>query len=282
MTSSVIGAISPQLERAEIERAKRKPTESLQAYDYYLRALASLYRYTREANIEALKLIQTANNLDPDFAVPFALGANCFVQRWAFGWSNDDAEDVTEARRLARRALELDKDDPTVLALAGAALGFIAGEVEEGAALLARAISLDPNLAAARYWYGWIQLYLGDGDAAIEQFQIGLRMSPLDPRIFMAQNGMANAYFLAGRYEDGSLWAKLAVQQNPNYVRAHRVMMSCHAMAGRVEEARQVWAVARQIDPTQRISTVKKGWHFRRPKDIQLYAEAFRIAGMPE
>jgi pentatricopeptide repeat protein len=282
VTSSVIGAISPQLERAEIERAKRKPTESLQAYDYYLRALASLYRYTREANREALKLIQTANNLDPDFAVPFALGANCFVQRWAFGWSNDDAEDVTEARRLARRALELDKDDPTVLAFAGAALGLFAGEVEEGAALLARAISLDPNLAAARYSYGWIQLYLGDGDAAIEQFQIGLRMSPLDPRIFMAQNGMANAYFLAGRYEDGSLWAKLAVQQNPNYVRAHRVMMSCHAMAGRVEEARQVWAVARQIDPTQRISTVIKGWHFRRPKDIQLYAEAFRIAGMPE
>jgi TolB-like protein len=282
VTMSVIGAIAPQLERAEIARAQRKPTESLQAYDYYLRALAYNYRFTREANIETLKLTQTANNLDPDFAAPFALGALCFVQRWAFGWSSGGAEDKTEARRLARRAIELDKDDPTVLALAGQALAILVGEVEEGAALLARAISLDPNLAIARSSYGWIQLYLGDGDAAIEQFQIGLRMSPLDPRIFLAQHGLAMAHFLAGRYEEGSLWAKIAVQQNPNFVGAHRVMMACHAMAGRVEEARQAWAVAREIDPTQRISTVIKRWHFRRPKDIQLYAEAFRRAGMPE
>ena len=140
--------------------------------------------------------------------------------------------------------------------------------MEEGAALLARAISLDPNLAVARIWNGWVQIYLGDGDAAIEQFQIGLRMSPLDTRIFLAQTGMANAHFLAGRYEDGSLWAKIAVQQNPNFVGAHRIMMSCHAMAGRIEEARQAWAVARQIDPTQRISTVRNSGAIVDPKII--------------
>jgi TolB-like protein len=282
VTMSVIGAIAPQLERAEIARAQRKPTESLQAYDYYLRALASTYRFTREANIEALNLTQTANNLDPNFAAAFALGANCFVQRRAFGWRSDGAEDVSEARRLARRAIELDRDDPKVLALAGMALALFVGEVEEGAALLARAISLDPNLAAARFWNGWVQVHLGDQDAAIEQFQIGLRMSPFDARIFLAQLGMATANFLAGRYEDGSLWAKIAVQQSPNYVAAHRIMMSCHAMAGRVEEARQAWAVARHIDPAQRISTALKRSPFRRPQDIQRYKDAFRIAGMPE
>jgi len=282
VTMSAIGAIAPQLERAEIARAQRKPTESLQAYDYYLRALASLHRFTREENIEALKLTQTANNLDPDYAAPLALGAECLVQRWAFGWSSSSAEDKTEARRLARRALDLGKDDPTVLAIAGNALAIFVGEVDEGAALLARAISLDPNLAVARIWNGWVQIYLGDGDAAIGQFQIGLRMSPLDPRIFLAQIGMATAHFLAGRSEDGSLWAKMAVQQNPGYVGAHRTLMACHAMAERVEEARQAWAVARQIDPTQRISAIIKRSRFRRPKDIQLFAEAYRIAGMPE
>ena len=282
VTMSVIGAIAPQLERAEIARAQRKPTESLQAYDYYLRALVNNYRYTREANMEALKLTQTANNLDPDFAAPFALGADCLAQRWGFGWSSAGAEDVTEARRLARRALELDKDDPRVLALAGETLGLFAGELDEGAALLARAVSLDPNLAVARIWTGYVQLWLGDEDAAIEQFQIGLRLSPLDPRIFMAQNGMAIAHFLAGRYEDGSLWAKIAVQQNPDYVGAHRTLMACHAMAGRVEEARQAWAVARQIDPTQSISIVMNRLRFRRPQDVQRYMDAYRMAGMPE
>jgi TolB-like protein/class 3 adenylate cyclase len=284
VTTSVIGAIAPQLEWAEIARAQRKPTESLQAYDYYLRALASFYRFTPEANIEALKLTRTANNLDPDYAAPFALGATCYVQRWGFGWNIADAEDETEARRLTRRALELGKDDPLVLALAGQALGLFIGELQEGSALLARAISLDPNLAAARFWNGYVQLYLGDGDAAIEQFQIGIRMSPLDPRIYLAQNGIAAAHFSAGRYEDGSLWAKIAVHQNPNFVAAHHTLMACHAMAGRVEEARQAWAVARQIDPTQRLSTVlSKRYRLRRSKDIiQRYAEAFRIVGMPE
>jgi Flp pilus assembly protein TadD len=77
---------------------------------------------------------------------------------------------------------------------------------------------------------------------------------------------MAMAHFLAGRYEEGSLWAKTALQQNPNFVSARRILMACHAMAGRVEEARQAWAVARQIDPAQRIATVLNRCHFRDPK----------------
>src|SRR5207247_3205243 len=136
VTSSVIGALSPQLERAEIERAKRKPTESLQAYDYYLRALACFHKFTSEANIEALKLTRIASGLDPEFAAAYALGARCYVQRRTFGWRIDTAaQEIAEARRLARRALELDRDDPSVLARAGNALAFLVGEVEEGAAL---------------------------------------------------------------------------------------------------------------------------------------------------
>jgi pentatricopeptide repeat protein len=283
VTMSVIGSIAPHLERAEIARALRKPTESLQAYDYYLRALASFYRFsTPEANMGAFKLAQTASDLDPDFAAPFALAAECLVQRWAFRWSVGGAEEVTEAQRLARRAVEIDNDDPTVLATAGVVLGPFAGEVEEAAMLLARSVSLDPNLAVAQIWYGWVQLLLGDGNAAIQHFQIGLRMSPLDPRIFLAQHGMASAHFLASRYEEGKLWAKIAVQQNPNYIGAHRLLMSCHAMAGQVEEARRVWAAMRKMDPTLRISTAMKWQNFRRPRDIQLFEEAYRIAGMPE
>jgi TolB-like protein len=283
VTMSVVGALTPQLERAEMARAQCKPTESLQAYDFYLRALAIFYRFTREGNIEAFKLAKTAGSLDPNFARPFALAADCLVQRWAFGWSTGSTEDVEEARRLARRALEIDKNDPSALALAGMALALFVGEVEDGAALLTRAITFDPNLALARIWNGWAQLGLGNQAAAIEQFQIGLRLSPLDPRIFVAQTGMAAAHFLASRYEEGCAWSKIAVQQNPNFVGAHRNLVACHAMAGRIEEARQAWAVARQIDPGQRISTgVLNRLLRRRPQDVQRYTEAFRMVGMPE
>jgi len=282
VTSSVIGAIAPQLQRAEIERAQRKPTGSLQAYDYYLRALASLYRRTREETTEALKLTEIASGIDPEFAAAYALGARCYAQKKSFGWSSDASQERVEARRLARRAIELDQDDPSVLARAGHALAFVVGEVEEGAALLSRAINLDPNQAAARSLRAWVHLFSGEIDAAIEQFQVALRSSPLDPSIFSPQTGMAFAHFLAGRNEEASSWAATAVRRQPTFLPGQRIMMACHAMSGRVEEARQACMLALQLDPTQRISGIKDRAPFRRAEDIERLAQAFRIAGMPE
>ncbi|WP_249727306.1 adenylate/guanylate cyclase domain-containing protein [Bradyrhizobium sp. sBnM-33] len=241
VTMNVIGAISPKLERAEIDRAKRKPTENLHAYDYYLRALACVYRIAREANIQALKLTKKAIRRDPEFALSYALGARCYVQRKGFGWRIDTvAQEIAEARRLARRALELDRDDPSVLAWAGYALAYVVGEVEEGAALASRAITLDPNLATARHWGGWVHLYLGDVDAAIEQFEVASRLNPLDQRIFNVQTGLAYAHFFAGRNEEASTWATTALRQQPDYRPAQFILAACHAMSGRIEEAREI------------------------------------------
>ncbi len=281
VTASVVGAISPKLEQAEIERSRRKPTGSLQAYDYYLRALACNYQYTRESNIEALKFTQIANEFDPEFAASYALGAGSLQARKSFGWSVDTAQEIKEARRLAGRALELGKDDPWVLAVAGQTLSFLVGQIEEGAVLLSRAISLDPNLAVAHTWNGWTQVYLGDVEAAIDQFQVALRLSPVDPRIFLTQTGMAFAHFLAGRYEDASSWATIAIRRQPNFLGARRIMMACHAMAGRVKEAQQECELALRMDPTMRISQIKDRIPLR-PKDIAKFADAYRIAGMPE
>jgi TolB-like protein len=282
LTGSVIGAIYPQLERAEIERAQRKPTESLKAYDYYLRALDKFYKYTSETSIEALKLTQIANDLDPEFALGYALRADCLNQRKVYGWSTDFTRETVEAHELARKAIELGRDDPSVLAKAGFVLAYVVHEVEEGAALLARAINLDPNLASARTWRGWIHVYLGEGDTAIEQFQIAMRLSPLDRRIYSSQTGMAFAHFFGSRYDDAISWATVATRQQPNFVSAHRILTAALAMSGRLEEARQACLYALQIDPTQRISGIADRTPFRRPADIERFAQAFRIAGMPE
>jgi TolB-like protein/class 3 adenylate cyclase len=282
VTSSVVGAISPQLERAEIERAQRKPTESLQAYDYYLRALAANYRFTREANLEMLELTRAASTIDPQFALPHALAALSFTQRKAFGWSVNIADEVSETRRLARQAIELDRDDARVLAMAGFGLAYVVGEVEEGAVFLARAIQLDPNLVLARTWMGWTKVYLGDMDGAIEQLEVALRVNPLDPRRYATSTAMAYAHFFAGRNDEASALATNVVRQQPNYLAAQFVMMSCHAVAGRIDEARQACAVVLRIDPTQRISVSSARAPFRRPQDVDKLSQAFRIAGMPE
>jgi hypothetical protein len=73
----------------------------------------------------------------------------------------DDTMEQNHARKLARRAVELDKDYPLVLAMAGQVHSYLLGEVEDGAGLLTRAVALDPNLASARYWDGWAQVISG-------------------------------------------------------------------------------------------------------------------------
>ena len=89
VTVSVVGAIAPKLEQAEIERAKHKPTDSLDAYDYFLRGLASVHRWTREANNEALQFFHRATELDPEFAAAYGMAARCYSQRKSCGWVGD-------------------------------------------------------------------------------------------------------------------------------------------------------------------------------------------------
>jgi TolB-like protein len=280
VTTSVIAAILPQVERAEINRAQRKPTESLQAYDYYLRALAASYRYSREANLEVMELSRAANRVDPDFALSYALAAFSLSSRKAFGWSTDMTGEITETRQLSAKAIELERDDARVLALAGFPLAYVAGEVERAAVLVRQAVQIDPNLGLARMWMGWINVYLGEHEAAIEQLEIAQRLNPLDPRRYGARTAMAYAHFFAGRYEEASKLAEIATRQQPNYLAGLRIMTACYAVTGRLDEARASYAAVMQIDPSQRLSG--KAWAPFQPQDMQKLREAYQVAGMPE
>jgi TolB-like protein/class 3 adenylate cyclase len=282
LTSNVVGAISPRLERAEMERAQRKPTENLKAYDYYLRAQFSTYQHNREGNVEGLRLAKIAISLDPSFALAYAFASNLFGQKKAFGWADDEAQERVECRRLAERAIQLDKDDALVLALVGQAYSFVLHEPENGVAFLTRAVALDPNLMMARNWAGWGNVYLGNIDLAIEQFSAALRLSPLDPRLFLTQTGMAYAHFFAGRYDDGLSWATNAIQSQPNFPGGQRTLMANLAMAGRVDESRRTCEALLKVDPALRISDIKNRTPFRRSEDVENLGQAYRIAGVPE
>src|SRR5690606_20984767 len=127
IAESVVGAIAPQLERAEIERAKRKPTESLCAYDYYLRGTAKLHNGTREAIAGALRLFYRAIELDPEFASAYGMAAWCHFWRKINGWMDERSLEIAEGARLARMAVSLGRDDAVALTRGGHALGHLAG-----------------------------------------------------------------------------------------------------------------------------------------------------------
>ncbi|BAO70206.1 transcriptional regulator [Bordetella bronchiseptica] len=145
ITENVVGAIAPQLERAEIERARRKPTDSLDAYDYYLRGMACAHQGTRQAAEQALPLFHRAIACDPEFAPAYAMAAWCHCWRKVNGWMQDKPREMAEGARLARRAVELDRIDAVALTRSGHALGHLAGDLQGGIALLDRALVLKPQ-----------------------------------------------------------------------------------------------------------------------------------------
>ena len=281
ITASIVGAISPKLEDAEIALARKKPTHNLGAYDYYLRGLALLYQFTKEGHEQSMPLLRKAVEFDPDFALAQAAIAGWYISGKAFVWIKIGDREIVEADQLARRLLRLSNDDARVLAHAGQALTYVVGNLKEGAPVLDQAIRLDPNLAVARLWGAGAKMYLGELDAAIEHFQHAVRLSPLEPRTFLAYSGLTSAHFLAGRYEKALESATTGIRKWPNFVALQRNAAACYAKSGRVEDAKRAWLVALQLDPTQRISNLRNQTLFRN-EDFEKFAEAYRIVGMPE
>jgi TolB-like protein/DNA-binding winged helix-turn-helix (wHTH) protein len=282
ITSSVVGAIAPTLEHVEIERAKRKPTESLDAYDYFLRGMANFHQWARAANDEALRLFSKAIELDPDFASAYGMAAWCYVWRKINGWMIDSAQEIAEGARLAKLAVELGKDDAVALSRGGHALAWFVRDLDAAAACLDRALVLNPNLAAAWHLSGWIRAYRGELDLAIEHHMRGIRLSPLDPALFNMHVGIAFAHFLAGRYGEATSWAQKALQEGPNYPTTNRVLAASYALAERLTEAQQVMTRLRQLDPALRVSNLKDVLPLRRAEDLAKFTEGLRKAGLPE
>ena len=284
VTESVVGAIAPALEKAEIERAKRKPTESLDAYAIYLRGLARFYQFAgRQVNDEALRLFNNAIEIDPDFASAYARAAACYAYAKGNGWISGTASEIAEVTRLAQRAVELGKDDAMALAASGWALAHIVRDLEAGAGLIDRALVLNSNLAEAWFYGGWAKNYLGEPEPAIERFARAMRLSPLDPRATGMRAGTAHAHFFLGRYDEAASWVAMALQDNPDYQPGLRIAAASNAMAGRPEQAHQAVARVRQLNPTLRVSTLKDVvGPFRRAEDLSRFEEGLRQAGLPE
>lgn len=282
ISGNVVGAIAPQMELAEIERARRKPTENLSAYDCYLRGLAHLHRGGRQSLDEALPLFRKAIELDAEFAPPYAMTAWCHFWRKVNGWTIDPVQETAEGVALARRAVELGRDDAVVLARAGHALAHLAGEFDSGIGLLDRALFLNPNLAPAWFLGGFLRVWHGEPEGAIEYFDHAMRLSPVDPELYRMQAGIAMAHLFAGRFEIASLWADQAQRNLPSFLMAVAIGAASQALSGRTEEARRTMDRLRDLSPALRLSDLRDWLPICRQEDLALFADGLRKAGLSE
>ena len=279
IVTRVVGAIAPQLERAEIDRAKRRTTGDLAAYDLYLRGLDCWNRWTREGHVRALQLFYAAIEKDRDFSTPYGLAASCYLLGKANGWaSRFDEKEIT---RVVDRAADIGSDDAVALCWAGHAHAFFFKDVERALLLIDRALELDVNLAVAWQRSGWVRGYAGDPDGAIESLNKAMRLNPLEPRVFLTQSAMAFAHFIAGHDDDASDWAANALRVKPNWLPALRVSIASNAMRGRVDDAKRAVKSYLQIDPEMSIAKICEHYPLRREVDRQRLILAMRKAGVP-
>jgi TolB-like protein/class 3 adenylate cyclase len=181
ITLRVVGAIAPKLEYAEIVRATRKPTESLDAYDYYLRGMSSFHKGSREDISEALRLFLKAVELDDNFSSAYGMAAWCYIRRKVNGWAEEGLSESSHAVQFAEQAVECGKDDAIALSCGGFAL-VVFGDLERGTTLIDRAQALNPNLAMAWHQSGWTRVIIGQPDLAVEHLERAMRLSPVDPQ----------------------------------------------------------------------------------------------------
>ncbi len=280
LVTRVVGAIAPQLEKAEIERAKRELTSNPAAYDFYLRGLASWNRWSRADNAKALKFFYAAIDKDPEFATPYGLAASCYQFAKANGWQSEF--DEAEISRLTERAVEVGNDDAVALCWAGHVRAFFFKEVDRALLLINRALELDVNLAVAWQRSGWVHGYAGDSDDAIQSLNKAMRLDPLDTRVFLTQSAMAFANFVGGRDQEAAKWAALALRTKPNWMPALRVAIASNAMKGSTAEAESALQLYEQLDPDMSIRKIREHYPFRRQKDKQRLVKALRKAGVRE
>jgi TolB-like protein/tetratricopeptide (TPR) repeat protein len=282
VTSGVVGAIAPKLQHEEMKRAKRKSIESLDAYDYYLRGLASARRWTMDANSETLQLFCKAIELDPGLACAYGMAAWCYTQRKARGWMIEHVQESAEATRLARKAVHLGGDDPVALCMGGYALAFVAHEFDDAAAFMDRGLAVNPNSAQAWNLSGWLRVWRGEPDLALDHIAHALRLSPLDPSMYGMQGAMAYAHFLAVRYDMASSCAEKSMRDNPAFLLAISISAASNALAGRLEPAQKAMARALECSPDLCASNLRDLAPFRRAEDLASFAKGLRKAGLPE
>src|SRR5215471_12043126 len=188
--SASLGVIEPTLRQAEIDRARRKRPESLDAYDLYLRALPFAYTSMPEEADKALGFLEQAIKLEPDFGIGHAMIAWSHEQRYLRGGLLE--EDKITALRHARLAIADGSDDATALAIAGLVIGFL--DPRDYATALAafdRSLALSPSSALGLSFSAVTRAWRGESAIAIEQAELALRLSPFDPLSYTAHMATA-------------------------------------------------------------------------------------------
>ncbi len=282
IAASVVGAIEPQIHRAEIGRIRHKRPESFDAYDLTLCGLAKMDKLTLKDSADALDLFMKAIELDPNYARAYACASYNHRRHVQLkGLVISDA-DKAEALRLAQAALKADRTDPYVLWQAALTIGLLEGDLDEAATLIDRSLSINANANRAWLASAIVRCCLGEPETAIEHAERAMRLSPLDVSMWVAYGVLAVAHMQLKNYEQASSWGRKAIRLHRDNLPSHHVLVASLAHLGRQEEAEEALSELLDLEPGLTIEGLKKRYPIADYKNLEGFIGGLKKAGLKD
>jgi adenylate cyclase len=278
VVEKIVGALAVTFTRGEQQRLHRRGTASVEAYEAWLRARALLTRGTRESVAQAKAMYRRAIEIDGNFPAPHAGLALAGISDYSSGWAADPARELDEAETWARRALELNDQDPVGHMALGNVLLWRRNH-ERAITEFRRMIELDPNFAQGHSATGMALMYAGRSADALQPIATSMRLDPHYPPVVL--HFLAQANFSLGQYEVAAQLLRDRIARNPATESSRMLLAACYGHLGRLDDARATWAEVLEINPDFSLMQRERVMPYKDAGDFRRIVEGLAKAGLP-
>jgi adenylate cyclase len=279
ITQRIVGALQPEIGAAELERARRKSPESLDAWALYHQGIHHLYQYSNADNSEARRLFRQAIEQDDQFAAAHTMLAYACFMAIFDALTKYRVDELAESFEAAQIAVRLDDRDAMAHAILGRVLSM-RNQHDHAIVECDKAIALNPNLAQAQFGRGLALVLAGRPGEAVSNLENAARLSPRDPNYYAYLLVFAWAEILQGRYHSALEWARRAVAQPNSGVWGLATLAIALAHMDRCEEAREALDALIEVKPNMEVSFIAETLPFRRETDRLIFEDGLRRAGL--
>jgi TolB-like protein len=278
ITEAVVAAIEPQIYVAENFHSRRKPPNSLDAWDLVMRGLSHYWRLTRQDNMTAQALLEQAIAIDSNYGQALSVLATSLIFGAHLGWA-DMATVAPIAERAARAAIEANSEDSWAHNALGSVY-FSGRRLDDSLAEFELALQLNPNFTLAHGYYGLALCYAGRWREAGDVAQRALRLSHRDPFSAIYYGVAAYAQFVGKNYQEAIALSREAIRLRGDFTGAYRVLTVAAGMAGETNLASASLQELRRAQPNISLGWIANSLPWKIDSDREHYLEAFRRAGL--
>ena len=280
ITATLVGAIEPELGKAERERARAKRPDDLRAWELYQRGLWHTYRRTREDLAEAQLLFRRAIAIDPGLARAYAAAEEAFFFQHVGGYVDSGDAANAAALRFAETAVQIDGQDAFNRYALGRALTLVRRH-DEAVFELGKAIELEPSFAQAHYALGMALATGGRPKEALPHIELAMRLSPQDPYFGQFLVRRAEAYLFLGRLEEAVELAERSLHEPNIQWSRWAILAAAQAHLGRLEDARRSIEALHALRPDIDLAFARDYWPIADANALEYLVDGLRKAGLP-